>query len=179
MDEAEARRREIMQKTDEYHTAELDRYKSDTEADSELRLRNEQGKMAVELSRRLAVQRREFKNRLYAEREKYRQTVFEKAREGLLAFARQPEYGAFLRKKAEKASVLAEGAKLHILLGPRDMVWKDVLEKACPCTVGVEENIKLGGFLAENGAGMLIDETLDSALEGQKDWFYGSSGFGV
>jgi vacuolar-type H+-ATPase subunit E/Vma4 len=179
MEEAYLRRQEIVQKIDEYHAAELGRYKDTARLDSDLLLQEEQAKITVELSRRLAVKRREYKGRLYAEREKYRQAVFDKAGERLMAFAQQPEYGPFLQKKAVNLSAHADGGRLRIFLRPQDMVWKDALEKACPCTVEAEPNIRLGGFLAENGAGLLVDETFDSALEERKDWFYSSSGFGM
>ncbi|MDR1206254.1 MAG: hypothetical protein LBL26_12395 [Peptococcaceae bacterium] len=176
MEEARVRRQEITQKMNEYHAAELDRYKDTAQTDSDLTLREEKEKITLEFSRKLAIKRRELKGRLYAEREKRRQAVFDKAGERLLDFAQKPEYGAFLRRKAEEASALAEGAPLRILICPRDMIWKDALEKACPCSVEAADNIRLGGFFADNGKGMLVDETLDSALEEQKEWFYSASG---
>jgi vacuolar-type H+-ATPase subunit E/Vma4 len=176
MDEARVRRQEIMQKMNEYHAAELDRYKDAAKMDSDMMLREEQEKITLEFSRKLAVKRRELKGSLYEEREKRRQTVFEQAGERLLDFTRKPEYGAFLQRKAKKASALVEGAPLRLLIRPQDMKWKDALEKTCPCTVETANYIRLGGFLAESGTGMLIDETLDSALEERKEWFYSASG---
>jgi vacuolar-type H+-ATPase subunit E/Vma4 len=176
MEEAHVRRQEITRKMDEYHAAELDRYKDTAKMDSDLTLREEQEKITLEFSRKLAIKRRELKGLLYAEREKRRQAVFDKAGDRLLDFTRGPEYGAFLRRKAAKASALAEGAPLRIWVRPQDMIWKDALEEACPCSVEAADNIRLGGFFAENGAGMVIDETLDSALEERKEWFYSASG---
>jgi vacuolar-type H+-ATPase subunit E/Vma4 len=176
MEEVHVRRQEILQKTNEYHAAELGRYKDTAKLDSDLMLRDGQSRITLEFSRRLAIRRRDLKGRFYAEREKRRQAVFDKAAEALLAFARKPEYGAFLRRKAKEASALAEGARLRIWICPRDMIWKDALETACPCSVETADDIRLGGFYAENGAGMLIDQTLDSALEEQKEWFYSESG---
>jgi vacuolar-type H+-ATPase subunit E/Vma4 len=176
MEETRARRQEITQKMDEYHAAELDRYKGAAKMDSALTLRDEQEKIKLEFSRKLAIKRRELKGRLYAEREKLRQAVFDKAAERLLSFSQKPEYGAFLQKKAAEASALAGGAPLQIWLRPQDMIWKDALEQVCPCSVKAADSIRLGGFLAESGAGMLIDETLDNALEEREEWFYSASG---
>lgn len=43
--------------------------------------------------------------------------------------------------------------------------------------VKTSDQIKIGGFIIENKANnVVIDESLDFALENQKDWFYKTSG---
>ena len=60
------------------------------------------------------------------------------------------------------------------------MIWyKDELVKAYGLNLEVEvsDKIKIGGFIIENKAtNVVVDESLDTALENQKDWFYKTSG---
>ena len=60
-----------------------------------------------------------------------------------------------------------------------DSEYADDLVKAygIDLTVEVSDEIKIGGFIIENKAtNVVVDESLDSNLEAQKDWFYKTSG---
>lgn len=60
-----------------------------------------------------------------------------------------------------------------------DMKYKDELIKAYGMSIEVEvsDKILIGGFIIENKAtNVVVDESLDFALENQKDWFYKTSG---
>ena len=59
------------------------------------------------------------------------------------------------------------------------MKYKDELIKAYGTTLEVEvsDKITIGGFIVKNKAtNVVVDESLDFALENQKDWFYKTSG---
>lgn len=60
-----------------------------------------------------------------------------------------------------------------------DMVYQEDLKKAYGLDIDVQtaDSIELGGFMIENPeTHVVVDETLDFALENQKDWFYKTSG---
>lgn len=64
-------------------------------------------------------------------------------------------------------------------LRKEDLKYKDKLIKAygMPIEVEVSDKILIGGFIIENKAtNVVVDESLDFALENQKDWFYKTSG---
>ncbi|MEE0662298.1 MAG: hypothetical protein UCK65_13275, partial [Thomasclavelia ramosa] len=57
--------------------------------------------------------------------------------------------------------------------------YKDELIKAYGTALEVEvsDKITIGGFIVKNKAtNVVVDESLDFALENQKDWFYKTSG---
>ena len=56
-----------------------------------------------------------------------------------------------------------------------DLKYADDLKKAYEVEEG--QQIQLGGFIIENKTtNVVVDESLDSNLEAQKDWFYKTSG---
>lgn len=60
-----------------------------------------------------------------------------------------------------------------------DMIYEDEIKKVYGLDVDVQtgSQIQLGGFIIENPeTHVVVDETLDFALESQKDWFYKTSG---
>ena len=60
-----------------------------------------------------------------------------------------------------------------------DMKYKDELIKAYGTALEVEvsDKITIGGFIVKNKAtNVVVDESLDFALENQKDLFYKTSG---
>ena len=60
-----------------------------------------------------------------------------------------------------------------------DMKYKDEFIKAYGTALEVEvsDKITIGGFIVKNKAtNVVVDESLDFALENQKDWFYKTSG---
>ena len=64
-------------------------------------------------------------------------------------------------------------------LRKEDMKYQKELVKAYGFDIEVKDNnqIHLGGFIIENPVTHVVcDETLETALENQKDWFYKTSG---
>ena len=67
----------------------------------------------------------------------------------------------------------------NLELREADMKYKDELIKAYGTALEVEvsDKITIGGFIVKNKAtNVVVDESLDFALENQKDWFYKTSG---
>ena len=65
---------------------------------------------------------------------------------------------------------------------PEDVKMKDSLQKAfgAPCRVEPDEEIHLGGIRAQNlTMGLVADDTLDTLLEDQQEWFEETSGLMV
>ena len=60
-----------------------------------------------------------------------------------------------------------------------DMIYEAEMKKVYGLDIDVQiaTSIQLGGFMIENPeTHVVVDETLDFALESQKDWFYKTSG---
>lgn len=107
------------------------------------------------------------------------QKIFKEAKNRLNEFVNSNDYKTYLIKHMEKISSLYQMSDSILKLRQNDIKYADDLVKAygIDLTVEVSDEIKIGGFIIENKAtNVVVDESLDTALENQKEWFYKTSG---
>ena len=117
--------------------------------------------------------------KLVEKRDEYVANIFSEAKDKLVAFANSKDYQAYLVKHMEEIGKLYPMSDSTLELREADMKYKDELIKAYGTTLEVEvsDKITIGGFIVKNKAtNVVVDESLDFALENQKDWFYKTSG---
>ena len=118
------------------------------------------------------------RQKLLATREKLVEDMFNQVEQRLSAFTQQAEYGDWLAKKLA-AHPFAEGAAVTICLRKADMGYAPALTKSLPgSTVREDASIRLGGLTATDGR-VLYDDTLDLALNAEKEDFYLTSGLNL
>lgn len=127
---------------------------------------------------RLSKAHEETNRKLMAKREELNTLVFQQAEQTLLAFTKQNEYRDYLIKKV---CALKEASYVDAVfyIKEEDQAYAEAMKQAYekPCTITSDEEIKLGGFRLEcEQMGVVVDETFDTALEEQKNWFYTNSG---
>lgn len=169
--EAEAFKKERMQKAEQEVLG--DAYKLIQHETAEIRSEG-----VREMSRRDLAARKEVLTR----RQQIMDDVFTRAEKKLLDFASSPDYRAYIIKmiKEMTGSLPSEGTVY--LITKRDESLKDELASICPSgsRVEVSDDINIGGILATNSKnGQIIDNTLDSKLQAQHDWFTINSGLTV
>lgn len=103
--------------------------------------------------------------------------VFEEAKEKLEMYVKSEEYKKNLLSslKTLKDKVDLKDAVLYVNENDKKS------EKEIRVVIGddciVEVKTQIGGFILENKkAGIVVDESYDSLLEDQRDWFYQNSG---
>ena len=117
--------------------------------------------------------------RLVEKRDEYVTNIFSEAKEKLVEFVNSKDYKTYLIKHIEEIGKLYQMENSTLKLRKVDMKYKDELIKAYGMSIEVEvsDKILIGGFIIENKAtNVVVDESLDFALENQKDWFYKTSG---
>lgn len=119
---------------------------------------------------------REFtlRGQLIRRRQEIAETVFEEARQKLLAFTATPAYGEQLRTSFSEMQKLLPAESSVYILSERDRDKAALLAGLCPAGSRFEytTDIRLGGIRGMNlQAGILVDDTLDAKLEQQQDWF--------
>ena len=127
---------------------------------------------------RLSKAHEETSRKLMAKRKELADLVFKEAKDKIKSFTKQGDYRDYLKKKAQE---LGKNNFAHavFLIGKEDASYQDDIKKAYgkDCEVQIDTDIVLGGFRLECvEMGIVVDETFNTAIEEQKEWFYTNSG---
>jgi len=114
------------------------------------------------------------KKELIITRETYTKEIFEEAKRQLRLFAATKEYQTWMEEKFKETIQNYQFEKAIVYVSRKD---KAVLsEFSFDLEIEVVDNISIGGFIIEDtNLGIRIDESLESILYNQKDWFYETS----
>lgn len=108
--------------------------------------------------------------------------VFSEAFEAINKFTSSKEYKNILLESAKEIAKSFPEGNVEIYLCERDMVLGDEIKKAFSrdCKIIKSDDIKLGGIKAiDTKTNCLADDTLDTKLANQKDWFLEKSGLSI
>lgn len=153
--------------------------KAEAKRDAEALLAKELVEISSNASVEASLSQEEKTKKLVEKRDEYVANIFSKAKEKLVEFVDSKDYKVYLIKHIGEIGKLYQMENSILKLRKEDMKYKDELIKAYGMSIEVEasDNILIGGFIIENKAtNVVVDESLDSALENQKDWFYKTSG---
>ena len=122
----------------------------------------------------LASRTQEGQRQLFRARSEMTEEIFALAAQRLADYTRTAEYAEKLRSSAVEIAKLFEGRQCVLYLSERDMGAAEELEGIFmgSAEVRTDRTIKIGGvkgYCAEMG--IIADETLDSKLEAQREWF--------
>ena len=114
------------------------------------------------------------KKELIITRETYTKEIFEEAKQQLRLFAATKEYQTWMEEKFKETIQNYQFEKAIVYVSKKD---KAVLSRfSFDLEIQVVDNISIGGFIIEDtNLGIRIDESLESILYNQKDWFYETS----
>ena len=138
-----------------------------------------QAEISSKASIEASAQLEERLKKLVEKREEYVQTIFTEVKNKLVEFVNGKDYKDYLLTHVKAVSDEYQMTDCVLYVRKDDLKYADDLKKAYALPIEVEEGqqIQLGGFIIENKAtNVVVDESLDSNLEAQKDWFYKTSG---
>lgn len=153
--------------------------KAEAKRDADLKLKQEEEEMSSNASAEISESHIERTKKLIEKRDEYVKNIFDQARDELKAFVKSDEYFPFVEAKIKKVAENFKDSKSIMYVSHDDFKNKDAFVKAFGTDIEVQANddIQIGGFILENKASSLVvDETLDFALNNQKDWFNKNSG---
>lgn len=166
---------------DEVKALEEDIYesmKAEAQKDADLKMKQEIEEMTSNASTEISESHIERTKKLIEKRDGYVKTIFNEAFEKLVAFTNSDDYVSFMFAKVKKiANNFNEDSVMYIV--EKDLKMKDELIKVFGKNIKVEvsSEIIIGGFIVENrDLHLIVDETLDFALNNQKEWFNKNSG---
>lgn len=135
-------------------------------------------RIAADTSRAIA----EGKQRVFTRRQQIEDEVFAKATRKLSAFTESDQYPAFLTKCAVNISRVLKAEDVVLYVCECDLKYKKKLRDyfGQNCEVLPSDTIQIGGIMGHSRSrGLVADETIDTRLEQQREWFYEHSGLTV
>lgn len=122
----------------------------------------------------IASKTQEGQRQLFIERAAMTKEVFDLAKEKLNEYTKTAEYSEKLKNSAKEIAEFFDGKDCVLFLNERDIKAADDLKSFFGGSVEVKEDktIKIGGLKGYcKSMGIIADETLDTKLEAQKEWF--------
>lgn len=135
-------------------------------------------RIASELSRAENASRK----KTFTRRQEIEQQVFADAEKKIIAFTKDEKYLSRLQESVRKIAGVLTAEDVVLSVRKEDLRFESELKNAFgrACQVEASDEIRLGGVIGmSRSMGMLADETLDSKLDEQHDWFCESSGLRV
>lgn len=167
---------------DEVKALENEAYESmkgEAKRDADLKLKQEEEEMSSNASAEISESHIERTKKLIEKRDEYVKTIFDEAQKELVAFTDSKDYASFMEAKLKKVAGDFEGSNAVMYVASKDLSMEKALVKAFGHEIKVEasEDIHIGGFMIEDKeTSLVVDETLDFALNNQKEWFNKNSG---
>ena len=129
-----------------------------------------------------AVKNLEAQGKVYQKREEITNSVFEKSFKKLKDFTSTPQYKDLLIKSAKEIADIFKENSCVIFISENDNKFAQDIKAQFSGEVTVENDvaIKIGGIKGFcKDLKIVADNTLDSKLDSQKDWFTENSGLKV
>ena len=157
----------------------LDRARAKAQEETDQLVQARLAEIQEESGRQISAADNEARADLFRRREAIRQEVFAKARERIAAFTQTPAYEDFLVASAQRIHQTMQGrcAVLHMREQDRAHAAAVSARLGRSITLHIDDSIQLGGITVTSPDGaLMVDDTLDSRLQAQEQWFRESSG---
>lgn len=180
--DAEERHEEMTRKTRETVESGLEKAKTKAHSQAQAKIERERMLKEQEFNRTVANERTQQRARLTDKRGAITNEVFGDAREKLVAFTESDGYADFLKKSAAGFTAVFPQGDVTVYVRPGDMRFADDIKNAFgrDCKVESSDEITIGGCRAGVvGGSTVADDTLDTRLEAQREWFLENSGMSV
>ena len=179
---AGAQKRALAGEVKQLKTERLKEAEAKAKRDSE-RMKRE--KLAEARSRHAAIiasKTQAGQKKLFVARSEMTEEVFSLAAQKLADYAKTDSYREMLTESAKEIAALFENRDCVIYLNERDLGTAEELKALFGgnAEVKADKSIELGGVKAYcESMGIIADETLDSKLSAQRDWFVENAALSV
>lgn len=120
--------------------------------------------------------------KLFLKRSEITKTVFNKAEEKLIKYTQTDEYSQKLIDSAKAIAEIFGDKNCTLSVNEKDLAFADKISALFTgkAEVTVDTSIKIGGIKGYcSDLSIIADETLDSKLDAQKEWFVENSNLSV
>lgn len=135
-----------------------------------------------EETRRVAKLTRDSQQKLFLRRAEMVENIFALAESKLVEYSKTPDYLSKLLKSAEEISELFSSNSCVLYVNEKDLKYSDKITSLFKGNAEIisDKSIKIGGIRGYcKNMSIVADETLDSKLYSQREWFIENSGLSV
>lgn len=154
----------------------------------------------TEISSQLSRDEMASRKKIFEKRNKMTENVFEKVTQKLVEFTKTADYEKLMLESVKKIAQALKADDVIFFIKESDLKFADKIKAAYTaerlkdkkladkiksafspsCEVKSSKEIKIGGITGRSASlGLIADETLDTKLDGQREWFYQNSGLRV
>ena len=182
MEDAQAKADKLRAQAEEYRQSALKKAEDEVLHELYSKIQDEISEIRGSTTRSVSQQEAQSRQSLLLKREELTNSVFLHVRKMLLEYTKTPAYQKFMLDLAKEMAKIYPLENSTIMLKADDYSMASQLDEVFgkKCRILADENIHIGGMkLMNQGAGIFVDETLDSRLEDQKPWFYSHPGLSI
>lgn len=163
---------DIAKQIEESTKLEMQKAEDEARKDGHAKIDNAKAKIQAKAKMTVATYHLKKRSDIYAKRLAYQNMIFDDAREQLCTFAKSDKYKGFIEKSAEAISHRVSDNPT-VLIAEADSAIKATVSKYIgTAAFEIDPTIEIGGLrVKDEKSGIMIDDTLDTRLSEQKDWF--------
>lgn len=176
--EAEAEKEKIKYETGKFVEKQINDAEKDALAESYDLIRSETLKVRSDYGKAVTAKRIELGNRMLLDRNNIKDAVFSNVKERILKFKASDDYKKFLLKSFEQCTAALGGDSFTVSFSKDDLPLAETLKASgIDFDAVFDDSIKLGGIKVMSRDGKLTaDDTLDTRLASEAEWFEKNSG---
>lgn len=155
-------------------TTQIEMERAENEASREGHAKIEAAKHKIQTNTKMCISEYNLqkKKEIYSQRKEYQNSVFESAKKELIEFTKSDNYKVFLEKSINNLSDKV-GKNTIVFCSADDKKFEDLIKNAFPdSNIEIDTTIQIGGIkIKDNDKSIIIDDTLDTRLSEQNEWF--------
>lgn len=197
---AEEQRNKIRFESESFKKQELEKAEAEGIREAYTLIQREMAAIRTEISSQLSRDEMASRKKIFEKRNKMTENVFEKVTQRLVEFTKTADYEKLMLESVKKIAQALKADDVIFLIKESDLKFADKIKVAYTaerlkdkkladkiksafspsCEVKPSKEIKIGGITGRSASlGLIADETLDTKLDGQREWFYQNSGLRV
>lgn len=197
---AEEQRNKIRFESESFKKQELEKAETEGIREAYTLIQREMAAIRTEISSQLSRDEMASRKKIFEKRNKMTENVFEKVTQRLVEFTKTADYEKLMLESVKKIAQALKADDVIFFIKESDLKFADKIKVAYTaeklkdkkladkiksafspsCEVKSSKEIKIGGITGRSASlGLIADETLDTKLDGQREWFYQNSGLRV
>ena len=179
---AAEQRSKIESEAEAFKSKELNKAEEDGLKEAYVLLQKKMLSINTSIARELSKAENASRKSTFAKRQEIEDKVFERAKEKLLEYAGTDKYIQKLLESTKTVSEKLTADDVTLYVCERDLKLKNKIISAFgrKCDVQASNEIQIGGIMGiSRKVGLLADETLDTKLQNQREWFCENSGLTI